>query len=434
MDNGFMAKIFRPYEPDQLLLMPPSLSEWVPEGHLARFVGDLVDELDLCAIEESYGEERGYPPYHPRMMVKLLLYAYCTGTFSSRRIAAKVIDSVAFRFLAAGNEPDFRTVSDFRKRHGQALSGLFEQVLKMCRKAGLVKLGRVAVDGTRIKANASKHKGMSYGRMREKETALREEIRDLLRRAEAVDNEEDRRYGVDKSGDELPAELARRESRLKKIKEAKAALEEEARAQARAEGKDSKGASPEEKSQRNFTDPESKIQKTPDGFIQGYNAQTAVDEKCQIIVSQHVTPAAGDANQLVVAVNSIQQTLRRKPRAVLADAGYWSESNVQTLEKKKIDSFIATKRLKHSEVIGPAPRGRPPAGLSAREKMARKLATLVGRRTYAKRKQIVEPVFGQIKQARGFRQFLRRGLEAVQQEWALVCIGHNLLKLHRAQA
>jgi transposase len=429
-----MAKIFRPYEPDQMLLMPPSLSDWVPEGHLARFVGDLVDELDLSAIEESYGEERGYPPYHPRMMVKVLLYAYCTGTFSSRRIAAKVIDSVAFRFLAAGNEPDFRTVSDFRRRHGEALSRLFEQVLRMCRKAGLVKLGRVAVDGTKIKANASKHKAMSYGRMKEKETSLKEEVRDLLRRAEAIDKEEDQRYGVDKSGDELPAELARRESRLKKIKEAKAALEEEARAQARAEGKDDQGARPEEKAQRNFTDPESKIQKTPDGFIQGYNAQVAVDAQCQIIVSQHVTAATGEVNQLEPAVCSIQRVLRRKPRAVLADAGYWSESNVQAMEKKKIAPFIATKRLKHSEVIAPAPRGRPPGNLSARQKMERKLATLLGKKTYAKRKQIVEPVFGQIKQARGFRQFLRRGLTAVQQEWALVCTGHNVLKLHRALA
>ena len=344
----------------------------MPEGHLARFVSDLVDALDLSVIEDSYGEERGYPPYHPRMMVKVLLYSYCTGTFSSRRIAAKMIDSVAFRFLAAGNEPDFRTVSDFRKRHGQALSGLFEQVLRMCRKAGLVKLGRVAVDGTKIKANASKHKAMSYGRMKEKETALKEEVRDLLRRAEAIDAEEDRRYGVEKSGDELPAELARRESRLKKIQEAKAALEEEARAQARAEGKDEKGAIPEEKAQRNFTDPESKIQKTPDGFIQGYNAQVAVDEKCQIIVSQHVTPASGDVKQLEPAIDSIQRTLRRKPRALLADAGYWSESNVEALEKRSVVPFIATKRLKHSEVTPPAPRGRPPENLSARERMARK--------------------------------------------------------------
>jgi len=429
-----MAKTFRPYEPDQLLLMPPSLSEWVPEGHLARFVGDLVDALDLSAIEDSYGEERGYPPYHPRMMVKLLLYAYCTGTFSSRRIAAKVIDSVALRFLAAGNEPDFRTVSDFRKRHGKALSGLFEQVLRMCRKAGLVKLGRVAVDGTRVKANASKHKAMSYGRMREKETALKEEVQDLLRRAEAIDKEEDRRYGEDKSGDELPAELARRESRLKKIQEAKAALEEEARAQARAQGKDGRGVSPEEKAQRNFTDPESKIQKTPDGFIQGYNAQVAVDEKCQIIVSQHITAATGDVNQLEPAVTSIQRNLGRKPRAVLADAGYWSESNATIMEKRKIDAFIATQRQKHSQTAVPAPRGRPPGNLSARQRMARKLTTLLGKKTYAKRKQIVEPVFGQIKQARGFRQFLRRGLTAVQQEWALVCIGHNVLKLYGAQA
>jgi transposase len=429
-----MAKTFRPYEPDQLLLMPPSLSEWVPEGHLARFVGDLVDALDLWAIEDSYGEERGYPPYHPRMMVKLLLYAYCTGTFSSRRIAAKVIDSVALRFLAAGNEPDFRTVSDFRKRHGKALSGLFEQVLRMCRKAGLVKLGRVAVDGTKIKANASKHKAMSYGRMREKETALKEEVQDLLRRAEAIDKEEDRRYGEDKSGDELPAELARRESRLKKIQEAKAALEEEARAQAREQGKDGRGVSPEEKAQRNFTDPESKIQKTPDGFIQGYNAQVAVDEKCQIIVSQHITAATGDVNQLEPAVTSIQRNLGRKPRAVLADAGYWSESNATIMEKRKIDAFIATQRQKHSQTAVPAPRGRPPGNLSARQRMARKLTTILGKKTYAKRKQIVEPVFGQIKQARGFRQFLRRGLTAVQQEWALVCIGHNVLKLYGAQA
>jgi len=429
-----MAKTFRPYEPDQMLLMPPSLSEWVPEGHLARFIGDVVDALDLSVIEDSYEEERGNPPYNPWMMVKLLLYAYCTGTFSSRRIAAKVIDSVAFRFLAAGNEPDFRTISDFRKRHGEALSGLFEQVLKMCQKAGLVKLGRVAVDGTKIKANASKHKAMSYGRMREKEAALREEVADLLRRAEAVDREEDERYGVDKSGDELPEELARRESRLKKIQEAKAALEAEARAQAQAQGKSGQDVIPPEKAQRNFTDPESKIQKTGDGFIQGYNAQVAVDEKHQIIVSQHVTSASPDVNQLEPAVASIQRALRRKPRVILADAGYWSESNVVTLEKKGIQPLIATERQKHSQRSAPAPRGRPPKNLSIRQKMARKLSTVAGKKDYGLRKVLAEPVFGQIKHARGFRQFLRRGLRSVQQEWALVCIGHNILKLHGAQA
>jgi transposase/IS5 family transposase len=429
-----MAKTFRPYDPEQMFLMPPSLSEWVPEGHLARFVGDVVNALDLSVIEDSYGEERGYPPYNPWMMVKLLLYAYCTGTFSSRRIAAKVIDSVAFRFLAAGNEPDFRTISDFRKRHGEALSGLFEQVLKMCQKAGLIKLGRVAVDGTKIKANASKHKAMSYGRMREKESALREQIADLLGRAEAVDREEDKLYGVDKRGDELPEELSRRESRLKKIQEAKAALEAEARAQAQAQGKSGQEAIPPAKAQRNFTDPESKIQKTSDGFIQGYNAQVAVDEKHQIIVSQHITSASPDVNQLVPVVASIQRALRRKPRVILADAGYWSESNVVALEKKGIQPLIATGRQKHSQRVAPAPRGRPPKNLSIRQKMARKLSTTAGKKAYGLRKVLAEPVFGQIKHARGFRQFLRRGLQSVQQEWALVCIGHNILKLHGAQA
>ena len=249
-------KTFRSYEPDQMLLLPPSLQDWVPEDHLARFVCDLVDTVDLSAIENTYDEERGYPPYHPCMMVKVLLYAYCTGTYSSRRMAEKLRDSVAYRFLAAGNQPDFRTMSDFRKRHEEALSWLFEQVLVICRESGLVKLGRVAVDGTKIKANASKHKAMSYARMVEKEAALRTEIKEMFRQAEAIDREEDRRYGPDRRGDELPEELARRESRLKKIREAKAALEAEARKKAAAEGKDPKTAKPASKAQRNFTDPE----------------------------------------------------------------------------------------------------------------------------------------------------------------------------------
>jgi transposase len=427
-------KTFRPYEPDQMLLMPPSLSDWVPEDHLARFVGDLVDTLDLSAIEDTYGEERGYPPYHPCMMVKVLLYAYCTGTYSSRRIAAKLVDSVAFRFLAAGNQPDFRTVSDFRKRHEEALSGLFEQVLRLCRQSGLVKLGRVAVDGTKIKANASKHKAMSYGRMVEKEKALRKEIREIFRQAEAVDREEDRRYGADRRGDELPEELARRETRLKKIQQAKAALEAEAREKAVEEGKDPKEAKPPAKAQRNFTDPESKIQKTSDGFIQGYNAQITVDEASQIIVAQHVTPVAPDVNQLTPAVRSITRILRRRPKAVLADAGYWSEENVRALEKKEIEPFIATARQKHGEVSTPSVRGRPPKGMTLRQRMGRKLLTVRGRGTYSRRKVIVEPVIGQIKQARGFRQFLRRGLQRVGHEWALICTAHNLLKLRAARA
>jgi transposase len=428
-------KTFRPYHPDQMLLLPPSLSDWLPDNHLARFVSDLVDTLDLSAIEDTYDEDRGFPPYHPCMMVKVLVYAYCTGTYSSRRIQAKLTDSVAFRFLAAGNQPDFRTISDFRKLHGEALAGLFVQVLKLCQQAGLVKLGRVAVDGTKIKANASKHKAMSYGRMVEKEAQLKREIRDLLKQAEAADAEEDRRHGSGKSGEELPAELSFREGRLKKIREAKAALEAEARAKAAAEGKDPKGSPPPaDKSQRNFTDPESKIQKTHDGFIQGYNAQAGVDGHSQVIVSQHVTPISADVNQLLPAVKQMTRVLQRKPDSVLADAGYFSEANLRGLEKKKIQAFIAAGRHKHSEARVKAPRGRPPRGLTLADRVARKLQTVKARAVYKLRKEIVEPVFGQIKQARGFRQFLRRGQEHVSQEWALICTVHNVLKLHKVIA
>lgn len=429
-----MAKTFRPYEPDQLLLMPPALADWVPEDHLARFVSDVVETLDLTAIEDTYGEERGYPPYHPRMMVKVLLYAYATGTYSSRKIARRLVEDVAMRFLAAGNTPDFRTLSDFRQRHSAALAGLFTQVLRLCRRAGLVKLGQVAIDGTRVKANASKHKAMSYGRMGEKEAALQAEIAELLRRAAQADRDADARYGADRRGDELPAELARRESRLKKIREAKAALEAEAREQAVQAGKDPDHATPTPKAQRNFTDPESKIQKTSDGFIQGYNAQAAVDAQAQIIVAQDVTPMAADVGELMPQLTAIGRTLQQRPTRVLADAGYCSEENLRQLERRGIDAYIATGRQSHGEWLALAPRGRPPAGLTRRERMARKLRTLAGRAVYARRKAIVEPVFGQIKQARRFRQFLRRGWTAVRHEWALICTVHNLLKLHTAGA
>jgi hypothetical protein len=294
-----------------------------------------------------------------------------------------------------------------------------------------VKLGRVAVDGTKIKANASKHKAMSYGRMREKEAALAREVADLLRQAEAADREDDRRYGPDRRGDELPDELARRETRLATLREAQAALEAQARTEAKVAGKDPDDALPPDKAQRNFTDPESKIQKTSDGFIQGYNAQIAVDGgPSQIIVAHHVTPAAPDVQELVPAVTAITRALHRRPREVLADAGYWSAANVEALEAKRIDVFIATGRRTHGEPPPVAPRGRPPADLSVKERMARKLATLRGQQRYARRKAIVEPVFGQIKHARGFRQFLRRGLTRVQEEWALICTAHNLLKLY----
>jgi len=368
------------------------------------------------------------------MMVAVLLYGYATGTYSSRKIARRLVEDVAMRFLAAGNQPDFRTLSEFRKRHGAALAALFTQVLRLCRRARLVKLGQVAIDGTRVKANASKHKAMSYERMPQQEAALQAEIAELLRRAEQADRDEDARYGPDRRGDELPAELARRESRLQKIREAKAALEAEAREQAPQAGKDSAPAMPPAKAQRNFTDPESKIQKTPDGFIQGYNAQAAVDGLAQVIVAQTVTPMAADVGHLVPLVTAITGTLRRRPRRVLADAGYCSEENLQTLEEKRIDSYIATGRQKHTAWQAPAPRGRPPATLTRRERMARNLRTLKGRAVYVCRKAIVEPVFEQIKHARHFRQFLRRGQRAVQQEWALICTVHNVLKLHGATA
>ena len=428
-----MPKTFRPYVPEQSLLLPPSLSDWIPEGHLARFVSDVVDELDLSDIESSYREERGFPPYDPRMMTKLLLYAYATGTYSSRRIANKLVDSVAFRFLAAGNAPDFRTICRFRKVHGPALDGLFTQVLHLCQGAGLVKLGTVAVDGTKIKANASKHKAMSYGRMKDKLRAIKDEVRRILEEANRIDEEEDRLYGKDKRGDELPAELQTREGRLKKIREAKAALEAEAREQAKAKGKDPKSAKPDDKAQRNFTDPESRIQKTSDGFIQGYNAQIAVDGHAQVIIAHHVAQTSPDAPHLVPVVRAACKLLGSMPKQVLADAGYWSESNVWELQKEGMNPYIPPRRQRRDEPVE-APRGRMPRLLSFKARMERKLRTARGRAAYRLRKLIPEPVFGQIKQARGFRQFLRRGIRAVREEWSLISTAHNLLKLYVAAA
>jgi transposase len=428
-----VAKTYRPYQPEQTLLLPPALEDWLPEGHLARFVSDVVDELDLTAIEATYeDEERGYPPYHPRMMVKVLVYAYCTGVYSSRRIARALTDSVAFRYLGAGNEPDFRTISDFRKRHGNALEGLFVQVLQLCRAAGLVKLGRVAVDGSKVKANASKHKAMSYGRMKQREAELEKEVSALLKEADRADQSEDARYGRDASGDELPGELSRRQSRLEKIRQAKKALEEEAKAAAEADGK--KEATPEAKAQRNFTDSESRLQHTTNGYVQGYNAQLAVDDAHQVILAQEVVQTGADVNQLIPVVEKIEANIGELPARILGDAGYWSERNDEYLFLHGIDGYLATGRERHDEVWSPGPRGRIPTGMRPRDRMTRKLQTAAGRAHYRRRKAIVEPVFGLIKQARGFRQFLRRGLAAVRQEWSLICTAHNLLKLYGATA
>jgi len=428
-----MAKTYRSYCPDQMLLLPPSLRDWLPENHLSYFVSDVVDNLDLDEIESFYEEEdRGQPPYHPRMMTKVLVYAYCVGVFSSRKIQKRLIEDVAFRVLAAGNQPDFRTISDFRKIHHKALEGLFQQVLRLAMKAGAIKLGRVALDGSKVKANASKHKAMSYGRMKEEERALKDAVRKLLAQAKAADDEEDARYGNGKSGDELPEELSRRETRLQRIREAKRALEQKAREEAREDGKDNaEETKPKDKAQYNFSDPESRIMKGGDGFVQAFNAQVAVESVSQLIVGQSVTQEANDKEQVAPMVTTIEQQAGQKPKELLADSGYCSEQNLEYLEQSRIDGYVATDRQKHGEQRVTCKRGLLPHGSTRVDRMKRKLQTKAGANIYAARKSIVEPVFGQIKHARGFRQFLMRGIEKVRAEWALVCATHNILKMYR---
>jgi len=426
-----MAKTYRPYVPEQDLLLPPSLREWLPEDHLAFFVSDLVDHLDLSAITAVYeDEERGYPPYHPVMLTKVLVYAYCVGVFSSRRIQRRLVEDVAFRVLAAGNAPDFRTIADFRKTHLAALKGFFEQVLHLARDLGTLRVGRVAVDGSKIKANASKHKAMSYGRMKEKRKQLRDEVQALLAQAEAADAAEDAEYGADRRGDELPAELQRRESRLQRIREATRVLKARAKDEAAAKGEPIESAKPDPKAQYNFTDPESRIMKGPDGFVQAYNVQVAVDER-QLIVGQTVTQDTNDKKQLMPMITRIEQQSGLTPPQLLADAGYCSDENITAIATTTIDAYISTRKQKHGERPGPCPRGPLPTIATVVDRMARKLHTKVGAAVYARRKAIVEPVIGQIKHARGFRQFLLRGFEKVQGEWSLVCATHNILKLYR---
>ena len=419
-----MSKTYLPYEPDQQLLLPAALQEWLPDDHLAYFISDVVDQLDMSEVTARYERERrGGPPYHPRMMVKVLLYGYCVWVASSRRIAQRLHEDIAFRVLAANNTPDFRTISDFRKDNVDALSGLFVQVLALCQQAGLVKLGHVALDGTKVKANASKHKAKSYQRMKEKAAQL------------AADDEEDRRYGKDKRGDELAEELAFREGRLEKIREAMAALEAEAQAsaeQAEAEGGKHPGV-PDDKAQRNFTDTESRIIPAPGGkdFLQAYNCQAVVDSAHQVIVAERATNQTSDKQQAASMMEETIDNVGAVPREVSADAGYYSAKAVDELYALGVDPFVAPEQTRHGRVVPPAPRGRIPSHLSSRDRMRRKLQTRRGRQRYALRMQTVEPVFGQIKQGRGFRQFPLRGLEKVNGEWSLICTGHNLLKLFR---
>jgi len=456
-----MSKTFRPWPVDQAELLPPSVSDFVPAGHVAHFVRDLVrEQLDLTAILESYSELRGYPPFDPVMMTALLLYSYSQGIYSSRRMARACEERLDFLAVTAMNRPDHRTISKFRRRHLSALSRLFVQVLRLCQRAGLADLGHVALDGTKIKANASKHKAMSYERMLKTEPQLKAEVEAWLAAAEQTDEAEDAALG-EARGDETPDWVADKVRRMAKIQEAKAALEAEAKAQAGAKAKAAAARAllkdqrkrrgrpaqpkpkagpkpatevkpepepkPAPKAQRNFTDPESRIMKGPDGFLQGYNAQAAVDAKAQIIVAHGLSDCSADSGQLAPMIQAIRANTGRNPAQFSADAGYCSDANLAALDKQKINAFIATGRQRHGQPA--ADGGGPRAPASRVEKMRAKLRKDGFDSPYRLRKQTVEPVFGQIKHARGFRQFLLRGRAKVAAEWAMICTVHNLLKL-----
>jgi transposase len=456
-----MEKSFRPYCPDQVVLMAPVLSEWLPEGHLAHFVSDLVESgaLDLSGIYASYEEERGFPPYDPRLMVKLLVYGYAVGVTSSRKLERASFEDVAVRMLCADQHPDYRSIGRFRARHLEALAGLLVQSLRLCREARLVALGSLALDGTKLRANASRHKAMSYERMARKEQELETEIAELERNvrewfaeAERVDAEEDELYGPDRRGDELPERLRDRKGRLEAIREAKEALEREAaeretarRAELKAAGKKPRATrdgrdpyKPKPSAQRNFTDPESKIMKTSDGsFHQCFNAQAIVDSKTQVVVAADVSDQAPDAEQLAPALDQLDENLvavgaELPDGATLsADAGYFSADNIRITVEHRLDPHIATGRFKHGEPPAPSPRGPIPKNATPKQLMARKLKTKNGRAVYARRKAIVEPVFGQMTTTQNARQLPLRGKDAARAQWRFNCAIHNLLKLHR---
>jgi transposase len=462
------GKTFRRFDPDQILLMPPSLDEWLPEGHLARFVAELVDEvLDLGPVLAAYKEARGYPPYDPRLMVRLLVYGYSVGTRSSRAIERKCVDDVAFRFLAAGCAPDFRSIARFRRRHLDALADLFVQSLRLAQRLGMVKLGRVALDGTKLHANASRHKAMSYPRLVAKEDKLEAEVADLeataaglLADADATDAAEDARYGLDGKDADLPAELDRREKRLARLQAARAQIEAEAADKARKQAEDTERrrqhraggtdeakiteagqaaadkARPKPKAQANFTDPQSRIMKTSTGaYAQAYNAQAVVDDAHQIITAADITTCASDAPSYTPMLDQCTANTGTHPAEALVDAGYCSEANLTAAAARQAnhgtETFMATGRLSHDEQVPPAPRGRIPADATPKQRMARKLRTKPGKAAYRRRKAIVEPVFGQIITCQNGRNLLLRGEHAARGEWRLLATCHNLLKVFR---
>jgi transposase len=434
-----MAKTFRAWQVEQRWLLPPSVQELVPPEHLAHFVRETVREaLDLSEILAVYDEERGFPPYHPTMMTALLLYAYCQGVFSSRRIAKACRERVDFMAVTALSQPDFRTINKFRLRHLPSLARLFHQVLRLCQRAKMVRLGHVALDGTKLKANASKHKAMSYGRMKETEQRLAAEVQSWFDEAARVDEAEDREHGADKTGEELPDWVVNKEKRLATIREAMAALEAEAANPDDGDDDPPAGGNPkrsdsptevpapEDKAQRNFTDPESKLLKARDGFMQGYNCQAAVDATAQIIVAHEVVAEQNDAPLLVAMVDEIRSNLGRHASEISADTGYCSEANLAALRKRRVRGYIATRRQRR----GPAPqRHRQDLQGPLTRAMRARIDRGSFRSRYRLRKQVVEPVFGQIKAGRGFTRFSLRGIKRVRAEWALICTTHNLLKL-----
>jgi transposase len=427
-----MSKTYRAWNPDQDWLLPPSPRDWLPDGDLVYFMLDVVQALDLSAITRKYEkEDRGFPPYHPRMMVTLLLYSYCVGVYSSRRIQKRCERDAAYRVIVGDDVPNFRTISDFRKLHLPELQGLFVEVLKLCAEAGLVKVGLVSLDGTKVKANASRHKAMSYEYMQKEEQRLHNEIAELLAQAKSADEAEDALHGLDQRGDELPEELAEEARRDAQDEEGRQAGETPRKRKA-------VDTAPKPQAQYNFTDPESKIMKVSNkGFDQCGNAQAVANEE-QIIIAADVTPQANDKQQVVPMVEQSKKNLQaagvdERIGAFDADAGYFSEENVSYLNGEQMDPHIATERLKHHEKIPLAPKGRIPKDLTAQQRMARKLRTKKGRSTYAKRKGMIEPIFGQIKHVRGFRQFLLRGLAKMRGEWSLMCMTHNLLKLFQTR-
>lgn len=461
-------KTFRAFDPHQILLLPPSLDDWLPEDHLARFVADLVDEvLDLGPVLADYTDKRGYPPYDPRLMVRLLIYGYTTGVRSSRAIERRCVDDVAFRFLAADQAPDFRSIARFRRRHLDALAGLFTQSLHLAQKLGMVKMGRVALDGTKLAANASRHKAMSYGRLVDREEQVEAEIAEieakavaLLADAEAVDTAEDARFGADGKDTDLPAELDRREKRLARLQAARAQIEAEAAEKARRHAEDierrrrqragtsdeqavtdagqkaADKAHPKPKAQANFTDPDSRIMKNSDGaYTQAYNAQAVVDEAHQVITAADVTTNASDARNYTTMLDQSARNTGTHPKQALADAGYCSETNLQAAKDREAacgtSTFMATGRLHHDEQVPPAPRGRIPKNATLKQRMARKLRTKPGRAAYSRRKAIVEPVFGQIMTCQNGRQLLLRGEDGARGEWRLLAACHNLRKIFR---